>query len=563
MKFHLVNLLVFFTEIGKMDKYKEIVLLGGGMFGKAYLHEYEKNGKTNQCAIKKIPVSSVQPELQASALREIEVLKKLHHPGIVKYIESFMHTGDICIVMEYCESGDLEKKINAQQSVPFPEEQVWDWFIQLCLAIKYLHGKRVMHRDLKPNNIFLTKDNTLKVGDFGLSKVSECYGAMNQTFAGAIGFCAPEVMAEEPYSSKCDMFSLGCVLYNIMMLRPPFVAKNVYAMMILVKEGRYTQVSPNYSQPLRSMVIRLLNVDQRERPSITQVMNDDTVRAKAKPEERLRRVYQHQLNNGVLLDNQGNGFVFDHYLNSIRDNNQRFDGLAEIFEAFLYDEMMNMGLIKLPVPVESTGNPDYDSPGSFIFATENWRYCERLMILIHGSGNVRAGQWTQRLMISGSLDQGTQLPYIRKAKECNYEVIVLNTNDNQSDTAGCRSPRDHGEYVWTHYITKCTAKQIAIKSHSAGGSVVAHLLSKFEDDFQNRVRANAFTGDCCLFGKKMQPFVHSATKSWIVSDKNLGTPLPSNGCECASAGTREHRETPHKAFEPVFKFIAEKFGDGV
>jgi NIMA (never in mitosis gene a)-related kinase len=104
-------------------------------------------------------------------MREARILEALSHPNIVKFRESYKtRSGKLHIVMEYADGGDLHKRIQAAKGTHFPEETILRWFTQLCLAIKYIHERRIIHRDLKAQNIFLTKDGIIKLGDFGIAR---------------------------------------------------------------------------------------------------------------------------------------------------------------------------------------------------------------------------------------------------------------------------------------------------------------------------------------------------------------------------------------------------------
>lgn len=126
---------------------------------------------------------------------QINVLKSLSHPNIVKYYDSFLCKGKLCIIMDYAENGDLSKKIKEAKisQTPFDLKQVFDWFCELCLALKHIHQKKILHRDLKCQNIFLTKDNQVKLGDFGISKVLESTHDFAKTSLGTPYYLSPEV----------------------------------------------------------------------------------------------------------------------------------------------------------------------------------------------------------------------------------------------------------------------------------------------------------------------------------------------------------------------------------
>ena len=112
---------------------------------------------------------------QNNCMLEVNLLKNLKHPNIVDYKESFLTPNQLVIVMQYCEVGDLAYHIKRKQlnNEQFEEMEIFQWFVQIALALEYVHGRKVIHRDIKTQNIFLTGNKTIKVGDFGISKVLE------------------------------------------------------------------------------------------------------------------------------------------------------------------------------------------------------------------------------------------------------------------------------------------------------------------------------------------------------------------------------------------------------
>ena len=154
-------------------------------------------------------------EERANAQQEVEVLRTLDHPGIVRYREHFLHGESLCVVMTYCEGGDLAAiiKRRAKKEDHFTEAEVLDWFVQLVMALHHVHSKKILHRDLKTQNIFITK-NLVKLGDFGIAKVM--HGKFAQTIVGGTPcYMAPELLYKERYNTKSDIWSLGCLIWEL------------------------------------------------------------------------------------------------------------------------------------------------------------------------------------------------------------------------------------------------------------------------------------------------------------------------------------------------------------
>jgi NIMA (never in mitosis gene a)-related kinase len=147
------------------------------------------------------------------AKQEAEVLAKMKHPNIVSFIDSFEdESGNLCIIMEYCDGGDLHKKIYSNKNDPYNEDQIIDWFFQITSALKHVHDNKTLHRDLKPMNIFMTGDGVLKLGDFGLARVLENTMDMAKTRWGTLSYVSPELLKGLPYNNKSDVWALGCVV---------------------------------------------------------------------------------------------------------------------------------------------------------------------------------------------------------------------------------------------------------------------------------------------------------------------------------------------------------------
>ncbi|KAL1254689.1 hypothetical protein QQF64_016918 [Cirrhinus molitorella] len=205
--------------------------------------------------------------------KEVAVLANMSHPNIVQYKESFEESGCLYIVMDYCEGGDLFKKINNQRGTLFPEEQILDWFVQICLALKHVHDRKILHRDIKSQNIFLTKDGTIQLGDFGIARVLNSTVELARTCIGTPYYLSPEICENKPYNNKSDIWALGCVLYEMCTLKHAFEAGNMKNLVLKIIRGSYPPVSVHYSQDLRSLLAQLFKRNPRERPSVSSILD--------------------------------------------------------------------------------------------------------------------------------------------------------------------------------------------------------------------------------------------------------------------------------------------------
>ncbi|XP_047674716.1 serine/threonine-protein kinase Nek1 isoform X3 [Tachysurus fulvidraco] len=253
-----------------MDKYEKVKKIGEGSFGKAILVRSREDG--HQYVIKEIGISKMSNKERQESRKEVAVLANMSHPNIVQYKESFEESGCLYIVMDYCEGGDLFKKINNQKG-PFPEEQILDWFVQICLALKHVHDRKILHRDIKSQNIFLTKDGTVQLGDFGIARVLNSTVELARTCIGTPYYLSPEICENKPYNNKSDIWALGCVLYEMCTLKHAFEAGNMKNLVLNIIRGSYPPVSVHYSQDLRALLGLLFKRNPRERPSVSAVLD--------------------------------------------------------------------------------------------------------------------------------------------------------------------------------------------------------------------------------------------------------------------------------------------------
>lgn len=214
-------------------------------------------------------------EERKETLMEAKILEKLDHPNIIQFREVFIAKKPrftLNIVTDYADGGDLHNKIkNSKQK--FPENQILDWFVQISLAIKHLHDKKILHRDLKSQNIFLTSSGMIKLGDFGIAKCLECTWQKAVTMVGTPYYLSPEIVNNKPYSFKSDIWSLGVLLYEMAALKMPFDANSLPMLSLRIMKGAYNPLPNVYSKDFRNLVTMLLTVDSNKRPGINDVLS--------------------------------------------------------------------------------------------------------------------------------------------------------------------------------------------------------------------------------------------------------------------------------------------------
>ncbi|KAK6619358.1 Serine/threonine-protein kinase Nek6 [Polyplax serrata] len=204
-------------------------------------------------------------------MKEIRLLQELDHPNIIKYIDSF---GDLCelnIVLELADGGDLAGLLNyaKQEKLLIDEKTIWKLFVQITLALQHMHTKRIMHRDIKPANIFLTKTGTVKLGDLGLGRYFSCDTNAAHSLVGTPYYMSPERIKESGYNFKSDIWSVGCLLYELAALQSPFYGEKMtfYTLCRKIELGDYSPVPCDlYSKQLQDLVNACLRLESASRP---------------------------------------------------------------------------------------------------------------------------------------------------------------------------------------------------------------------------------------------------------------------------------------------------------
>ncbi|NWZ64412.1 NEK11 kinase, partial [Acrocephalus arundinaceus] len=271
--------------------------LGNGSFGSVYLVNDRKAKQEEELKVlKEISVGNLKPNETVKANLEAQLLSKLDHPAIVKFYASFVERDSFCIITEYCEGGDLDCKIQEYKDSGkiFTPSQVIDWFIQLLLGVNYMHERRILHRDLKTKNIFL-KDSLLKIGDFGVSCLLMGSCDLATTFTGTLYYMSPEVLKHQGYNTKSDIWSLGCILYEMCCMDHAFTGQNFLSIVLKIVEGETPSLPDRYPSKLNAVLCSMLSKDPSLRPAAAEILKSPYI------DEQLKKI-QYKFTNVTVKD---------------------------------------------------------------------------------------------------------------------------------------------------------------------------------------------------------------------------------------------------------------------
>ena len=251
------------------DRYNKMKKLGEGNFGIVFLVERKSDGLLLVTKEPKRPSGSMTAQKRAADARRMRKVQKeaahlmrLRHPNILRFIEAYWENGALVIVTEYCDGGDLAAWLTRYRSTASISVK-WNIFEQIAAALLYMHERGVMHRDLKPANILLTSRSMVKLADFGLARALRPEEEVAHTICGTELYMAPEVHNRTPYGRSADVFALGCILYQMVKGRKPFV--NLMELL----ECKPPQDAPKYAAKL---IRDMLQADHNLRPTMTAVL---------------------------------------------------------------------------------------------------------------------------------------------------------------------------------------------------------------------------------------------------------------------------------------------------
>ncbi|KAI9345000.1 kinase-like domain-containing protein [Obelidium mucronatum] len=298
-----------------MDAYESLDVIGQGCsFGLIRKVRRKSDGKI--LVRKEIEYAKMSDKEKKQLVSEVNILRELRHPNIVRYYERFVdrERSKIFIIMEWCEGGDLAGIIKQckKENKRIPEDVVWNLLTQLLLALQECHNgssssnssstgngladissssvvacnstgsgshPTILHRDIKPENVFLDNSQNVKLGDFGLSRIiANPEIDFAKTFVGTPFYMSPELVSETSYNTKSDIWALGCLIYELCALEPPFQAKTQSGLTQKIQQGRIDALPSQYSSELMVAIKAMLNVNYMKRPSTTEFLKHPRIR---------------------------------------------------------------------------------------------------------------------------------------------------------------------------------------------------------------------------------------------------------------------------------------------
>ncbi|XP_028902703.1 serine/threonine-protein kinase Nek2 [Ornithorhynchus anatinus] len=303
----------------RVEDYEVLLTIGAGSYGRC--QKIRRRSDAKVLVWKELDYGSMTEAEKQMLVSEVNLLRELKHPNIVRYYDRIIDRTNttLYIVMEYCEGGDLASLITrcTKERYYLEENFVLRVMTQLTLALKECHrrsdsGHTVLHRDLKPANVFLDGKQNVKLGDFGLARILNHDTSFAKTFVGTPYYMSPEQMNRMSYNEKSDIWSLGCLLYELCALMPPFTAFNQKELAEKIKEGKFRRIPHRYSDQLNDVLTKMLNLKDYFRPSVEEILESPLIadfvgeEQRKNPEKKGRRSGEPERlqNSGSLLAEQ-------------------------------------------------------------------------------------------------------------------------------------------------------------------------------------------------------------------------------------------------------------------
>ena len=318
-----------------LEDYEPLSLIGKGNFGSISKIRRKSDGKI--LVWKELYYGMMNEKNRSRLVSEVSILRELHHPNIVKYYDRIIDKKNckLYIIMEYCNGGDILHLIKHYKSSNklIPESLIWKIFSQVVCALYACHyhktGK-ILHRDIKPSNIFIdTENNNLKLGDFGLSRILN-QDNLARSKVGTPFYMSPEQINGNLYDEKSDIWSLGCLLYELAALHPPFLGQNKIILAEKIKSGKFEKIPGVYSENLNKVIKWLINVNQNKRPDIKEIMEFPEIKIRIKEksiEEKLKMIEEKEEN---IKDKEKELMIKENYLMEKEKSLKEFEEFLKI-----------------------------------------------------------------------------------------------------------------------------------------------------------------------------------------------------------------------------------------
>ena len=253
-------------------EYHKLQQIGSGTYGDIWKVQRKTDHKI--FVLKNVTLVNLTQQQIKLSMGEVEAMKKICHPNIIKFYESCMEGRSINIIMEHAPYGDLSCMIEQARSrgCYLNEKSLWEYLIQISEGLEYLHKEKILHRDIKAQNIFLDENLNIKIGDFGLVRMLGTHSVAAHSQVGTPLYFSPELCKEESYDEKSDVWSFGCLMYEMAALHPPFEAKNTPALIAKIVNIQPKHLPDIFSNELKFVILKMLEKNPVKRPSVAQIL---------------------------------------------------------------------------------------------------------------------------------------------------------------------------------------------------------------------------------------------------------------------------------------------------